>query len=195
MADYFTADLHFGHGLMLDPEKGCDRPFSSVEEMDEVLIDNWNSCVKRGDRVFFLGDFSFYKIDKAQKIFNRLNGQKFIILGNHDKENSKNRISKNLPTGWAWMGDRYNYRNKNDGWYIVLDHHRVLPWFKKRYGAGHLFGHYHGNIPPVGRSFDIGVDCWDYKPVHYDQIIEIFSKIDVDKSVDTGYRFKGSDLI
>jgi len=56
---FYTADLHFGHALMLSPT-ACVRPFSSVAEMDEALIRNWNAAVGPEDIVYVIGDFSFW---------------------------------------------------------------------------------------------------------------------------------------
>ena len=52
---YYTSDLHFGHKNIIKYE---DRPFSSIEEMDEALIDKWNKKVKKNDEVYILGDFA-----------------------------------------------------------------------------------------------------------------------------------------
>lgn len=82
---FFTSDHHFGHKNILEYEKEA-RPFASAEEMNERLIDNWNSVVGNSDIVFHLGDFCFGKSNLD--IAKRLNGKKRLVLGNHD----------NLPT-------------------------------------------------------------------------------------------------
>ena len=60
------------------------RPFSSVEEMNIEYIKRWNNKIKKGDEVYILGDLSFYKGEKTNEILKQLNGQKFLIEGNHD---------------------------------------------------------------------------------------------------------------
>lgn len=68
---YYTSDLHFGHKNIIQL---TSRPFSSVEEMDEVLIKNWNSKVTKNDLVYILGDFTWYNsAEKNLKILERLN--------------------------------------------------------------------------------------------------------------------------
>src|SRR6185503_2891509 len=78
---YFTSDHHFGHAniLTFEPEA---RPFKTVEEMNEALVDRWNSVVKPNDMVWHLGDFAFGKHNIA--IAARLQGRKKLVLGNHD---------------------------------------------------------------------------------------------------------------
>lgn len=78
---WFTSDTHFGHKNILQYEKEA-RPFSSVEEMNEVLIERWNSVVRNKDTVYHLGDFCFGRQNLA--IAERLNGKKHLVLGNHD---------------------------------------------------------------------------------------------------------------
>lgn len=62
----------------------CNRPFSSVGEMNEEIIKRWNSVVKKDDVVFHLGDFALCGKDKIIEIGQRLNGRKTLIIGNHD---------------------------------------------------------------------------------------------------------------
>lgn len=78
---WFTSDTHFGHKNILEYEKDA-RPFSTIEEMHEVLIDRWNSVVKPNDVVYHLGDFCFGK--RWIGIAERLKGRKRLVMGNHD---------------------------------------------------------------------------------------------------------------
>ena len=78
---FYISDLHFGHKNVL----GFDnRPFTSVEEMNEELIRRWNSVVSDGDIVYVLGDMFWMKPNDAMPIIDRLNGQIFLVKGNHD---------------------------------------------------------------------------------------------------------------
>jgi calcineurin-like phosphoesterase family protein len=78
---WFISDTHFGHKNILEYEKDA-RPFETLEEMHEVMIERWNSVVKPKDTIYHLGDFCFGKHNVS--IASRLNGQKRLILGNHD---------------------------------------------------------------------------------------------------------------
>lgn len=77
----FTADTHFGYENII---KMCNRPFSSVEEMDETLINNWNAKVKGNDTVYILGDMFFRCTYNPEDILRRLNGKKVIVERNYD---------------------------------------------------------------------------------------------------------------
>ena len=79
---YFTSDLHLGHANII---KHCNRPFSSVEEMDEVLIENWNAKVTNADTVHILGDLMFRNKRPPEEYLSRLKGKKHLVVGNHDK--------------------------------------------------------------------------------------------------------------
>ena len=83
---YLIADPHFNHKNII---KYCDRPFSSVDEMNQVLIKNWNNTVKKEDRIFVLGDFCLSGKDKIIEIGRQLKGRKTLILGNHDSASIK----------------------------------------------------------------------------------------------------------
>ena len=76
MTTWFTADTHFGHANVI---RYCERPFASVQEMDDVLIENWNYIIKPKDTVYHLGDFTLAGKEKANDYFSRLNGK---ILNN-----------------------------------------------------------------------------------------------------------------
>lgn len=81
MATHFIGDTHLGHGKILVFEKEA-RPFSSVEEMNETIIERWNSVVRPNDLVWHLGDVLFGSENFS--LLARLNGKKRLVMGNHD---------------------------------------------------------------------------------------------------------------
>ena len=81
---FFTSDTHFNHNNII---QYCQRPFKSSDEMNEAMIDNWNSVVGEDDTVFHLGDFCLGCAEEWNKTLNRLNGRIYLILGNHDLKN------------------------------------------------------------------------------------------------------------
>jgi len=78
---FFISDMHFNHKNILEFE-GKYRPFKTIEEHDQALIERWNSVVTKRDKVFVLGDFSFGK--GSVQVAKKLNGSKTLIMGNHD---------------------------------------------------------------------------------------------------------------
>ena len=192
MGIFFTSDNHFGHGNII---KYCERPFSSVEEMDAEMIRRWNRVVKANDIVYHLGDFTLLGTKKAAEYFLRLNG-KIRILGttwHHDKKwmprsNIKGAnlcvpklgctdfVSASgdhvvvLPALFvleiAGLGDNRNSQ------VVVLCHYPLAVWDRKHYGAWRLHGHSHGSYENDGLSLDVGVDCNQFQPVSLDDVIE-----------------------
>lgn len=167
---YFTSDIHFSHSAII---RYSNRPYSSIEEMDEALISNWNSIVKPNDEIWHLGDFAFCNSDKLESIIRRLNGRKGFVIGNHDKELIK--ALKQTPS-LASEGIQHYKEIKQNGVLYVLFHYGQRVWNKSHYGSIHLFGHSHGTLPPYGKSVDVGVDAKfiteEYRPVSIDEINE-----------------------
>ncbi|MEA5602409.1 metallophosphoesterase family protein [Nostoc sp. UHCC 0252] len=171
MVIWFTADTHFGHKKILEY---TERPFSSIEEMDEALIENWNSKVTADDEVYHLGDVGLCSPQKLKKILERLNGKIYLIRGNHDKaaEACKDRFE--------WIKDYYELTIPDSEGYqgrqlIVLLHYAMRVWQASHYGTCHLYGHSHGQLPDdsTSLSFDVGVDCHNYAPINYDDVKRI----------------------
>ena len=79
---YFTSDTHFDHANVI---RFCNRPFATVEEMNEALITNWNRKVHRDDTVYIMGDM-FFRTTDPEPILQRLKGKKHLIVGNHDSQ-------------------------------------------------------------------------------------------------------------
>jgi calcineurin-like phosphoesterase family protein len=158
---WFTSDLHLGHKKIIEY---CNRPFKSIEEMDEALIENWNARVENIDRIYVLGDFSFHNPERTRVIFNRLQGNKHLIIGNHDKP----KVYADLP--WGWIKDVYMLSAGNDVT-IWLSHYAYRRWPQSHKGTYHLYGHSHGDFEGYFRSCDAGVDAWNYAPVSIERIV------------------------
>ena len=79
---YFISDTHFYHGNII---RYASRPFKSVEEMNEVLIENWNDIVKPTDKVYHLGDVGLCSKELLEGMLSRLNGKIYLVRGNHDQ--------------------------------------------------------------------------------------------------------------
>ena len=165
MAVFFTADTHFGHDAI---RRNCDRPFSSVQEMDRALIDNWNSRVRRDDVVYHLGDFAFKACEGLEHYRHKLHGAIHFIRGNHDP-----RIEGLLENLFDSVNDLSSI--KVEGQSIVLCHYAMTVWERSHKGSWQLFGHSHGELPddPLRLSLDVGVDCHNYRPIAFDEIREI----------------------
>ena len=89
--NYVISDTHFYHNNIINY---CNRPFNDANYMNNYIIEKWNSVIKKDDTIYHLGDFALgwdktkYKTKKEcyTDLMNRLNGNKILIRGNHDKE-------------------------------------------------------------------------------------------------------------
>jgi len=173
METFFTADTHFGHKNICN---FAERPFGDVQQMDEHLVLRWNECVKQGDRVFHLGDFSYYPREKTERLLNRLNGNIFLVRGNHDKV-----IKGSITDKFGWVKDYYELKEVavGESKKIVLCHYAFKVWNKSHYGSWHLHGHSHGSLDDdgLGKIMDVGIDNHpDYAPFHLDEVSEFMSE-------------------
>ena len=168
MGIFFTSDSHFNHKNVISH---CNRPFELVEEMNEKLIENWNSVVSKNDHVYHLGDFSLGNETETLYVLNQLNGNKFLVLGNHDYVIQKN---KSIQNKFSWIKDYYNLI-LDDKQMICLFHYPIQSWRKKQHGSIHLHGHSHGEMPSENiKRYDVGVDTNDFTPVNLEVIIDKF---------------------
>ena len=158
--DWITSDQHFGHANII---KHCSRPFSSVEEMDEKLISNWNESVGPRDTVYHLGDIIFRSAKAPETYLNRLNGRIHLIRGNHDTKTIKCCAYR-----FASICEILIYRMERQK--VILCHYAIRQWEGKHLGTWHLYGHAHGTLPPLGLSFDVGVDVHDFLPWSWPEI-------------------------
>lgn len=184
---FFTSDTHFGHENII---KYCNRPFNSVEEMNDTLIKNWNSVVKENDIVFHLGDFGFIGIQEFKRIKNQLNGKIYLITGNHDRKMLHNGVIKFLNL-FEYIGPEL-YINI-DGQKIYLNHKPYL-CFDGSYGrtdktwTWQLFGHVHSGpntmtgldcqrlVHLFPTQYDVGVDNNSFTPISFERVKEIINE-------------------
>ncbi|MBS2001323.1 MAG: hypothetical protein JST44_07430 [Cyanobacteria bacterium SZAS LIN-5] len=186
MTNWFTSDHHFGHAKII---QYCDRPFETVEQMNEELVQNWNALVGDNDTVYYLGDFSL-KSSAMEEFAPRLKGRKVLIAGNHDGCHPSNHEGK--------LGNLALYRKYFDAVHEDLEwdglHLHHMPYHDDvdhRYpeyrpidaGLILLHGHVHQRWTVNGRQINVGVDVWNYEPVHESEIRKLVAQIE-SQSVD-----------
>jgi len=154
---FFSADHHFSHTRIIEY---ADRPFSSIDEMNETLISNWNKVVKPKDLVYYLGDFCWCN---PKYFLDRLNGTIEWISGNHDKCLIKH-LGQNKFSSIKEI--------KINNMHITLCHYAMRTWSRSHFNTPMLYGHSHGTLPSQGQSFDVGVDTNQFRPYSLDDVIE-----------------------
>jgi len=167
---FFSSDLHFSHFNII---KYDNRPFNSVEEMNNAIIENHNSVISDDDDWYFLGDFSFDG-KRTEEWLQRLNGNKFFIDGNHDSEQTIRSFKKY----GTYLGNLAEIVVEKQN--IVLCHYAMRTWRKSHKSTWHLYGHSHHSLPddPNSLSFDVGINGKDYNytPLSFEQVKKIMEK-------------------
>jgi calcineurin-like phosphoesterase family protein len=147
---FFISDTHFSHDKVID---FCDRPFQSVEEMDEGLIEIWNQTVGKKDTVHHLGDFCFGNSQRWVEILKRLNGKIILYKGNHDySKDIKEAQKENLLHEVHTVGD-YFKTHKQQLW---LTHYPMEIGMRPRKWSIH--GHIHRTPSKMINQINVGVD-------------------------------------
>lgn len=162
---WFISDTHFFHANILkflDDQGHRIRPFNSLEEMHEIMIERWNYMVKPDDYVYHLGDVTFQYHGKFNELMHRLNGDKRLILGNHDKVKQPGLL-QHFSKVMVWHG----FKEEN----FTATHfpHRLE---SLRDGAFNVHGHIHQNHMEDLHYINVSVEVRDYYPVHMDQILK-----------------------
>lgn len=165
---FLIADTHFGHRNILKFKKENGDPlrvFNSIEEHDEYLIYRWNSVVKPEDKVYHLGDVGFINITELHKVFNRLNGTKVLIKGNHDN-------LKLIQYAQVFKDVRaYHVLDK-----FVLSHVPIHP-FSLSHWTGNIHGHLHDKGLEDERYFNVSVErLIDYTPIDFEEVRNLFKE-------------------
>jgi calcineurin-like phosphoesterase family protein len=192
MSVFITSDLHFGHRNILKYQG--NRPWDTVEAMDEGLFYEWCSKITMDDEVYFLGDLTLTsRMDKTLDIVNRLPAKRiYVCLGNHDI--GLRRLSKKglLPERVEVFGSKPVSRTINDK-RVLMWHYPSAEWPGCEYreysghgeqnkhkaweGVWHLHGHSHGKGSDIPGKVDVGWDSYskilsweDLSDIMYDLI-------------------------
>lgn len=181
METYFTSDLHLGHENVV---ASCGRPYSSVEEMNEDLIERWNKKVKPCDEVYILGDLSYRSKEHISAYLKRMAGKKHLLIGNHDV-----KWLKNVPdTSQYFETVEYMTVIKQGKNLITLCHYPMLEWNRSRYAKVQsgstswlIHGHIHNSIScdayhyikeHLPCALNAGVDINGFKPVSFEELLD-----------------------
>lgn len=172
---FFTSDLHFGHKNIIEL---CNRPFETIDEMDEALIKNWNRKVKKNDVVYLIGDVVWDK-SKVAYYMEKLSGKKILVAGNHDSTWVKREeCQKHFESVVPYLEVHLN------GHPITMCHYPMLEWKSSREETrrklGYLIhGHIHNRIAEEYRqlflnfnALNAGVDVNFFEPVTFEELLE-----------------------
>jgi calcineurin-like phosphoesterase family protein len=169
---FFSSDHHVGHANLVRGRMHTRRPFTSIEEHDEALVAAWNAAVGPDDTVWHLSDFC-YRCGEAyaRSLFGRLAGRyRYLVRGNHD------RISVRLPWDGIFDVAQVSVPDPSTGAPVglFLFHYACRVWPRMHRGDIHLYGHSHGTLPGTAASTDVGVDCFEFRPV---TLVEIRARL------------------
>jgi calcineurin-like phosphoesterase family protein len=164
MAWYVISDLHLGHANIIDH---CDRPFENVEEMNEILIDNWNTVIGDSqDIVVFLGDLGHFADEEQLRMWlEKLNGRIIFIEGNHDS-----------PVRYVDGVNTHQYYELTHGdWNFCCAHRPENA--PRRWDGWVLHGHHHGDeayplINPINKQCNLSVEVINYRPLNLKDLID-----------------------
>ena len=188
---YLTSDDHFNHSNIL---KFCQRPFKSVEEMNEALIANWNNKVPEDGIVFHLGDFAWGPISQWRPIVERLNGKIILIKGNHDIKNIKSQAQFDELFEHSTMQMMIEVEGRK----CYLNHYPFLcyagTYRQDEQLVFQAFGHVHQRKNDTSADssrlemlfptqYDVGVDNNDYTPISWYEFDAIIKKQIVENKI------------
>ena len=168
---WFTSDTHFGHANIL---RYCERPWPGIIEHDQALVENWNSVVSPGDTVWHLGDFCFGGSDRWSRLFERLNGDIRLVLGNHDASASESMLANGPTEVYPGIARLWFQADSQEIW---LSHFPLATWPGAWGGRSwNLHGHVHSRELPLDArpgQYDVGVDLNGYRPVCYTELARL----------------------
>lgn len=155
---FVISDTHFGHSNII---KNCNRPFKSSEEMDEIIIQNWNNVVKDQDTIYHLGDVYFSNSSNFQY---RLKGRKRLILGNHDngKDQTLHKMFEKISVWRMFPEFKILLTHVPVFEDTILNHPKLLL---------NVHGHIHEKVIDKPHYRNVSVEQIDYTPINIEELI------------------------
>jgi len=187
---FFTADLHLGHAAIIGY---CNRPFATVDAMNDALASRWSQTITDADEIWVLGDVALGRVAQTLPLIAALPGVKHLVPGNHDR---------------CWLGHRrvrtadlqiytdVGFQIHPGSVALTLGQVPVLACHfpvAGDSGAVDRFGDHRPRLPPDawlvhghvhdrwrvnGRQINVGVDVWDYRPVSEQTVLELIGSAD-----------------
>lgn len=161
---FFISDLHLGHQNM-----ALKRGFESADEMNEHIINSWNSVVNKKDTVYILGDITMEK-SSFYYLLDRLKGFKKVILGNHDQPQHVPELLKhvNSVSGLVYLRSSSRLTTRRD---IILTHAPIHPQELEYRFNFNIHGHVHENTLPDQRYINVSAEVIEFTPKTLDQLL------------------------
>jgi len=156
MKTWITSDLHFGHkNIMKFCPQTRARFRDDVAYMNSAMVEEWNAKVEPGDLVYILGDVAFMSGSDAGRMMHRLNGDKVLVEGNHDRKTLMDSTFRD-----AFVEVHKYLDITYDGHKIVMFHYPIAEFDQMHRGAIHFHGHLHGGVSGLEefRVLDVGMD-------------------------------------
>ena len=160
MDPYFTSDTHYFHVNVIPY---CDRPFSSIEEMNETLVANFNARVTPADTTYLLGDFALGPSSNVALVRALLNGRIILIRGNHDRK-------RNFMLNSGFDEVHKELVIELGGKRVYL-HHQPMPQHHWQGADLHFCGHVHNKWVLRDGIYNVGVDVRGFRPVTMEEIL------------------------
>lgn len=171
----YVSDTHFGHTNCI---RFDHRPFHDREEMDQVMIEHWNSRVMAEDDVYILGDFAVRNSKDETWYLKQLKGHKHLVIGNHDDKLLKSENAMKYFESMDKMMGVHDWVNGEEV-VVVLCHYPLAEWYKSKHGSWHIYGHIHGDtgatakyMASIAHTLNAGVVINHYTPVSIDELIK-----------------------
>jgi len=168
---YYISDLHLGDQRVFNL---CERDFS-IDDFNKKIIKNWNNVVKENDDVYLLGDILFEQYYEGINILKKLNGNKHLIVGNHDLPMLEEFISANI-----FKSINYQILIKDNDETVFLCHYPIMNLPEDMSGSYHIYGHIHNKeIREIKeyyknkKAYNASCDVIDFTPQTLNGLIKL----------------------
>lgn len=215
--NFYIGDTHFFHKNIVGAGKNFDkRPYHTLQEMHEDMKNKWNSVVTNADHVYITGDYSWKITDEAIEFIESLNGNKHLIIGNHDSiHNVKVKKLFEEIVCYKEMKDTVDGKEYK----LVLSHYPIMMWNGQHRGTIHLYGHVHNShdhelynrfLSELNEyykdrdkekfnpfyAYNVGCMHWNYTPVTLGTIINCNKLMSIENNLpDNHYSIKNKLIV